>query len=222
MILSLKKNLLIRYVKKQLRSFFPDKISSRKIEKNVDEVIDRLSYCFLRIQDKYFLKDSQRYFNHLNSSHYAMFLYFLSNSIYRNNADIELCEKIFYLNKIMNGIDVFYSVELPDIFLFSHPLGTVLGRAKYSDYFLVLQNCTIGGNRNLEYPSIGKNVSVYRGASIIGKCTIGDNCKISANSLVLDMDLDPNTIYIGTPSQHSIKESISTEKIWNLEVDTSD
>ena len=38
---------------------------------------------------------------------------------------------------ILHGIDVFFTVDLPDIFLFCHPLCTVLGRAQYSDYFLV-------------------------------------------------------------------------------------
>lgn len=35
----------------------------------------------------------------------------------------------------MNGIDIFYDVVLPDFFTLNHQVGTVLGRASYSDGF---------------------------------------------------------------------------------------
>ena len=121
MILSIDQILLVQYVRRQLDQFFPDNLPTDEIEAYIDDVLDRIVYCFSAINDKYYTKDSQTYFNHLNSDHYAMFLYFLSNTLYRNGADVRLCEKIFYLNKMLHGIDVFYSVELPEIFcLFIH------------------------------------------------------------------------------------------------------
>ena len=213
MILSIDQILLVQYVRRQLDQFFPDNLPTDEIEAYIDDVLDRIVYCFSAINDKYYTKDSQTYFNHLNSDHYAMFLYFLSNTLYRNGADVRLCEKIFYLNKMLHGIDVFYSVELPEIFLFVHPLGTVLGRAKYSDYFLVYQNCTIGGNHDI-YPVLGKHVSVYNKASIIGNCKIGDNCKIATNSLILDYDLIDDKIYIGTPNNCIIKKNRNPVHEW--------
>jgi len=214
-LLSLDKKTLVVYVRKGLDHFFPDDLDSAVIEKYIDDVIERVACCFSAVHDRYFKKGSQTYFNHLNSDHYAMFLYFLSNTLYRNNEDERLCEKIFYLNKALHSIDVFYKVELPDIFLFCHPLGTVLGRAKYSDYFLVYQNCTIGSNHDVDYPVLGKYLALYRNASILGKCKIGDNCKISANSLVLDSDIESNKIYIGMPTNYIIKESRHHDRIWD-------
>ena len=45
----------------------------------------------------------------------------------------DLASKAYCLNKALHAIDVFYEVELPEIFFLEHPLGTVLGRAKYSN-----------------------------------------------------------------------------------------
>ena len=44
----------------------------------------------------------------------------------------------FLLNKLLFGIDVFYTVDLPKHYIFVHPIGTILGSgAIYSNYFVV-------------------------------------------------------------------------------------
>ena len=64
-----------------------------------------------------------------------IFLYYLSNELYKRNQCPGLCDKIYYLNKIMHSVDLFYAIELPQYFGAEHPLGAVMGRAKYSDGF---------------------------------------------------------------------------------------
>lgn len=219
MILSLKKSSLRDYVKDQLIHFFPDNLPVDAIDNIFDLTLDRVEHCFFAIYDIYFKVKGKSYFNHLNSDQYSMFLYFLSNTLYSNNSDRHLCEKLFYLNKLLNGIDAFYSIELPNIFLFCHPVGTVLGKAQYADFFLVYQNCTVGSNHDIDYPVIGKHVAMYKGSSILGNCKIGNNCKVSAHSLIMDRNLDDNKIYIGTPSNHIIKECKYHDKIWNADKD---
>lgn len=221
MILSIKIEILVRYVEKQLSHFFPDSLSTRSaILKSINYTMERVELCFSAVQSRYFGLNGQTYFNHLNSDHYSMFLYFLANTIYKNGEDIRICEKIFYLNKSLHGIDVFYKVELPDIFLFCHPLGTVLGRAQYSNYFLVYQGCTVGASRELglgrdnEYPILGEYLAMYMCSSILGKSRIGKNCKISGNSSIMDNDLPDNSIYIGTSICHTIKTSNSIDSVW--------
>ena len=213
------------YVTRQVSYFFPDDLSSseNEIERMIEVVMERVNICFSAINNRYFQVEGQSCFNHLHSDQYAMFLYFLSNTTYREGVNTRLCEKLFYLNKLLNGIDVFYEVELPDIFVFSHPIGAVLGRAKYSNYFLVSQECTVGAAREAEagkksvYPVIGKYCAMYKGASILGNCNVGDNCKISAHSLLIDQDLEAHSIYIGTRLNHIIKENRAHDNIWGNE-----
>ena len=223
MYMSLEKNDLIQYILNQLKGFFPDSspVNRVEIDRRIDLVFDRVNICFSAVQSRYFQVDGQTRFNHLHSDQYAMFLYFLANTLYKEQADTHLCEKLFYLNKLLNGIDVFYEVELPEIFLFSHPLGTVLGRANYANYFLVHQEGTVGGAREAEsgekntYPVLGEYCAIYKGAAILGNCHVGNNCKISALSLLIDQDLEANQIYIGTRLNHVVKENRAPDNIWD-------
>lgn len=223
MILSLEKHELIRYISRQVDCFFPDSLPVNRVEVDrcIDLVLDRVSFCFSAVSSRYFQVNGQTRFNHLHSDQYAMFLYFLTNTLYKEQADTRLCEKLFYLNKLLNGIDVFYEVELPEIFLFSHPLGTVLGRANYAKYFLVHQEGTVGATREAEsgeqniYPVLGEYCAVYKGAAVLGNCHVGNNCKISAHSLLIDQDLDADQIYIGTRLNYVLKENRAPDNIWS-------
>ena len=93
------------------------------------------------------------------------FLYTLANELYRNGMSSTLSDKLYYLNKTMNGLDMFYAIELPEVWSAEHPVGSVLGRAQYGEGFFFYQGCTVGGNRGkdgvLSYPSIGRNVRMY-------------------------------------------------------------
>jgi len=222
MKMSLTKRELVEYVTRQLNNCFPDSMPVKKdvIDKHIDLTLDRVGVCFAAVHNRYFQAAGQTLFNHLHNDQYAMFLYFLANTLYMEEVDVRICEKLFYLNKMLNSIDVFYEVELPNIFLFSHPLGAVLGRAKYADYFFVHQECTVGGARSAKsdtknvYPVLGKYCALYKGAAVLGNCHVGDNCKISAHSLLIDQDLGANQIYIGTRINHVIKKNRATDNIW--------
>ena len=142
-----------------------------------------------------------------------MFLYFLANTMYKHDYELSICEKIFLLNKSLFSIDIFYEVELPEIFLFVHPLGTVLGRGNYSDYLVVYQKCNVGSNNDI-YPTLNKYVTLHPGASVLGDCTIGENSRIASQSLIIDSVLKSNTTYIGTPKKNSLTPNSSKNKIW--------
>lgn len=217
MIITIPKQTLYNLIVRQLENFFPDeqKIQKEQLYKYFDIALQRAEFSFSKVNNRYFKDDKgNTFFNHLNADQYSMFLYFLSNTLYKNNCDIELCTKIFQLNRYLHGIDVFYEVNLPDIFLFVHPLGTVLGRAIYSDYLLVYQGCNIGSNHDI-YPRFNKYVSLHPKSTVLGNANIGYNCKISAGSLLMDMDLENNSVYIGNPSNNKIKKSLKVLDIWN-------
>ena len=134
------------------------------------------------------------------------FLYRLSHLLYLNG-NIYEAECVYYLNKIMHSVDWFYQIELPEHFLAEHPLGSVLGKAKYSDYLFVYQGTTIGGNRNqgtIYYPQIGNNVILSADSYVINE-NIPDNCIVFGQS--------PNII-VKEKKVTEIKEM--TKHIWLL------
>lgn len=215
MIASLSRSDLINYTLNQIYNFFPDNKTYNKKDINFafDTSMERIEYCFSKVRNKYFFQNGNVVFNHLHGDQYSMFLYFLSNTLYKNNFDISLCEKLFLLNKSLFSLDAFYEIELPDIFLFVHPLGTVLGRAKYSNYLIVYQRCNIGSNHDI-YPHLGEHLTLHPGASILGDCHIGRNVKIAADGLLIDMNVENDSVYIGNPKNYIKKSVKDINSIW--------
>lgn len=144
---------------------------------------------------------------------YMIFLYYLSNELYRSGRCLELCDKVYYLNKIMHSVDLFYAIQLPDIFGAEHPLSSVMGRASYSDGFFFYQGCTVGGTYdregNLHYPVIGRNCRMYSNSSILGNCKIGDNVSIGAGAIVKNQNIPDNSIVFGQSPNLIIKPNIT-------------
>lgn len=209
MILSLPKNDLYGYVIKLMKVYFPQTkfIKQEKIPKKVFNLaLDRLEYCFSKIGISYYKKNKKIFFNHLNSDHMVIFLYFLSNTIWNELKTDTTPTKLFYLNKIMHGIDLFYSIKMPDIFMVVHPLGTVIGKANYNNYLVIYQNCTIGSSSG-HYPSIGEKVILYSKVSILGKSKILNNVTVSSNSFLINSLIPKNSVVFGQEPDLVIKKN---------------
>lgn len=170
-------------------------------------MFSKIQFCFKHIQLPYFNLNKKVIFNHLNSDHYAMFLYLLSNAIYKIDKNEELASRIFLLNKALHGLDAFYTVELPEIFVFVHPVGSVLGRAKYSNYFCLYQNCTVGSTKIGEYASFEGECVMFSKSSVIGKCNIGKNVVFGANASVINSDIEQNSVVLGNYPNNKIIEN---------------
>ena len=183
---------------------FPDNIHIGDISSIIESSLLRLEYCFKEIKKKYYNDNDNIVFNHLNSDHYAMFLYLVSNTAFSKD-NLHLAEKAFYLNKALHGLDIFYSVELPKVFLFVHPVGSVIGHATFSDYLIIYQNVTIGSDQDGIYPTFGEGTIVYSGSSIIGNCKINDNVIFSANSFIRNTKIDSNKVVVGQYPSSSTK-----------------
>jgi len=208
MIPSLSMKDLGTYTAKQIGNFFPDRnVDACHLDVYIGKAMERTEYCFSRIGGKYFSDGEQTLFNHLNTDQYAMFLYFLSNTLWRLEGDVDLAAKVYCLNKTLHALDVFYEVELPDIFRFLHPVGTVLGRGQYSNYFVAYQRCTIGTNLSYEHPTLGEGVVMYAGSAVIGNSEIGENCWVSIGTTIMDKDIPSNQVVFGRPGDIAYKDT---------------
>lgn len=206
---------LCRYVAGQLNHFFPDEqpVDTDALQAIMPASLERLGHCFSHVRNKYFFNGTQVVFNHLHGDQYAMLLYWLSFDAHRLGLGEATASKLFLLNKALHGVDAFYEVELPSVFLFVHPLGTVLGRGRYQDHLLVYQRCGVGSNHDI-YPSLGRHVTLHPGAAVLGDCMVGDHCSLATESLLLDKDLPAGSLYIGNPASHRIKPHTQPAAIW--------
>lgn len=193
---------------KQLNNFFFIEDDELLILKELQQaVLERLTKCIGKVDNKYFKKDGEAFFSPYHSGQYLMFLYFYSNEIAKRGQS-ELQDKVYYLNKILHSVDIYGEIAMPDVFFLEHPLGTVLGRAKYGNNFFAMQGCTVGGNKGC-YPVIGENVKMYSNSKILGKSNIGNNVLISANCYIKDVDIPDNVTVFGQSPNLIIKNNKS-------------
>lgn len=205
-------NELLQQLYTQLRShFLLSKEEESDIEQVLDCVLERCEKNFAASDNKYYhLESGEVIFNPYHSVQYMVFLYYLSNELYKQQKPSVLCDKVYYLNKIMNGVDLFYAIEMPEVFSAEHPVGTVMGRAKYGDGFFFYQGCTIGGARYKDglnyYPEVGKDVRLFAHSAVLGKSKIGDNVQIGAGAIVKNQDVPSNSIVFGESPNLIIKQ----------------
>ena len=143
MILEIDKTAILNLVCCQVNNIFTiEEAEKKEIENSFDDAIASCEDNFLHSTNKYFTRviegNREAYFNPFHSVQWMIFLYYLGNRIFRNGGG-KICDKLYYLNKVMNGLDLFYAIDLPNHFGAEHPVGVVMGRAKYGDGFFFYQ-----------------------------------------------------------------------------------
>jgi serine O-acetyltransferase len=206
MITTLSRGELVDYTSRQLDTFFPDGATTgNEIARAITDTLDRCEHCFEGQRRRWFLKDGRAQFDHLYTDQYAVYLYYLSNTIFRTNGDLRVATKIYALNKALHSWDAFYEIDLPDIFAVQHPVGTVLGRAQYGNYLFLYQGCCVGVGVDGNAPVLGEGTILFDGSSVIGGCVLGNNVWISAGTLLHDTTVPPNSIVYGRYPNIEIK-----------------
>ena len=101
MLIEIPKEKLLENLIRQLNSFFFVTEVERELLYNLHNlVLTRTEYCFSHNKNKYYKKNDRVYFSPYHSSQYAIYLYYFSNTIFKNGSKL-LADKLFYLNKIM-------------------------------------------------------------------------------------------------------------------------
>lgn len=112
--------------------------------------------------------------------------------------------------KRKTGIEIHPGATIGKNFFIDHGTGVVIGEtAIIGDNVTIFHNVTLGGTGNeigKRHPTIGNNVLIGTGASILGNIKIGNNSKIGAGAIVLK-DIPDNVTAIGIPAK-SIKKNL--------------
>ena len=175
---------LLRYLVRQLETFFPDDAPGVRevIDAQLDTALRRLERCINAVR---LWREGE--FDALHSSQYAIFLYYLANTLWRAGADTRVCTKLFLLNKALNGIDCFYEIELPEVFFIGHSVGIVLCKASYGNRLVLYQNSTVGKNHGVA-PVIEDGVVLYPNCAVIGRSRVRAGSVIGPGTSVVNRD----------------------------------
>ena len=187
--------------------------------KNNYELIFNSIYERLKYDDKFYISTEDKI--KITTGNYCQFfliIYELGRFFLNKNIDI--VNKLYFLNISQLSFDLPIEVDLPLKTIIEHPFGSIISRHVKIKKDCVLEinsNCVIGGNLNkdnkLIYPEIEGNLIMLNNSSIIGNTKIKKNVLLSNGSYVKDEGVLEDVIIFGK-SPNIIKKPIS-QKIYS-------
>ncbi|MCR4882913.1 MAG: serine O-acetyltransferase [Clostridiales bacterium] len=102
------------------------------------------------------------------------------------------------------GIEIHPGATIGDSLFIDHGMGIVIGEtAEIGDNCTIYHQVTLGGtgkDTGKRHPTIGNNVLIGAGASVLGPVLIGNNVRVAAGSVVLN-NLPNNATAAGVPAR---------------------
>lgn len=154
---------------------------------------------------------------------HALMLHRVGNWLYSRELPF-LPRFLSHLGRWLTGIEIHPGATIGKGVFIDHGMGVVIGEtAIVGDYCLIYQNVTLGGtgkDKGKRHPTLGDNVVVGTGASVLGNIRIGDRSRIGAGSVVLK-DVPDNCTIVGIPgrivSQKSNPDPLAHHKLPDVE-----
>ena len=113
--------------------------------------------------------------------------------------------------RFMTGVEIHPAAVIGRRFFIDHAMGVIIGETTViGDDVTLYQGVTLGGTGNetgKRHPTLGDNVLVGVGASVLGNLTIGDNSKVGGGAVVV-RDVPPNCTVVGNPGRIVRKGSV--------------
>lgn len=227
MKMTMSKEELSAFVQRQLDFYIPDGyVTEHKYWlEAMGTALKRCDNCFKHILTPLYRDlNKESLFSHLHRDQYATFLYFLANTIWVHYHEKQICDKLLNLQSILHSFFLSYKCEMPDLFWLGHPIGSIIGNAKYSDGLCITQNVTVNthvdaqGNVDLV---LGKGVVLQPGATIIGNKQIGDRVTIGPNVLIYNEKIESDYTCINQKGEILIRprkhEKCVAEQIFDID-----
>ena len=106
--------------------------------------------------------------------------------------------------RFITGIEIHPGATIGRGFFIDHGMGVVIGEtAEIGDGVTIYQGVTLGGTslqHGKRHPTLGADVVVGVGASVLGAITVGEGSRIGAGSVVVK-DVPPCSTVVGIPGR---------------------
>lgn len=127
-----------------------------------------------------------------------------------------LARTISQCSRFMTGIEIHPGATIGKRLFIDHGMGVVIGETcEIGDDVVIYQGVTLGGTgkeKGKRHPTIGNNVVIASGAKVLGSFTVGDQCNIGANSVVLK-EVPPNSTVVGIPGRIVKKDGRRVDRL---------
>ncbi len=108
------------------------------------------------------------------------------------------------INRFLTGIEIHHGAQIGPGFFIDHGMGVVIGEtAEIGEDCMLFHGVTLGGTGKevgKRHPTLEDGVVVGAGAKVLGAITLGENCYVGGNSVVLQ-DVPSNSTVVGIPGR---------------------
>ena len=109
----------------------------------------------------------------------------------------------------MTCVEIHPAAQIGRRFFIDHAMGVIIGETTViGDDCTLYQGVTLGGTgkeTGKRHPTLGNNVLVGVGASVLGNITLGDNAKVGGGAVVVS-DVPPNSTVVGIPGHIVVRD----------------
>jgi len=109
------------------------------------------------------------------------------------------------LIRFFTGIEIHPGATIGKGFFIDHGIGVVIGEtAQIGKDCVLFHNVTLGGtgkHKGKRHPTLGNNVLIGTGATLLGPITIGTDVNIGANTFIIMHDVPDGATVVGTPGK---------------------
>jgi serine O-acetyltransferase len=134
---------------------------------------------------------------------HALLVYRLAHRLW--NARVPFVPRLLsQLARFLTGIEIHPGAQIGAGFFIDHGMGVVLGETTVVGNNVTLyQGVTLGGTGKQggkRHPTLGSDIVVGVGASVLGAITVGDHARIGGGAVVVK-DVPPYSTAIGVPAR---------------------
>jgi serine O-acetyltransferase len=134
---------------------------------------------------------------------HALWFHRIAHFFYKKKEYV-IARLISHSSRWITGIEIHPGAAIGRKFFIDHGMGVVIGETtEIGNNCLLYQGAVLGGTsleKKKRHPTLGDNVVVGAGATLLGAIRVGDNARIGAGSVVLT-DVPPGATVVGIPGR---------------------
>ncbi len=134
---------------------------------------------------------------------HALWFHRIAHFFYKRKEYV-IARLISHISRWITGVEIHPGATIGEKFFIDHGMGVVIGETtEIGNNCLLYQGVVLGGTspeKKKRHPTLGDNVVVGAGATLLGAIKIGENARIGAGSVVLS-DIPPGATVVGIPGR---------------------
>lgn len=134
---------------------------------------------------------------------HAIWLHRIAHFLWKHKL-IFFARLLSHINRFLTGIEIHPGAKIGRRFFMDHGMGIVIGETtEIGDDVLLYQGVVLGGTtlkKGKRHPTIGKQVVIGTGATVLGDISVGDGARIGSGSVVIK-EIPPGVTVVGVPGR---------------------